>query len=117
MTGDTQCGYVRDAKIETADGLRFGPVTSGWISIEGPLSERHDFAYQQDDVTLPRPHPIYILTMFALYCDERVWGIALKKIALGPNQGCYERVGYFCICDDRVYRELYNAPKQTVTII
>jgi hypothetical protein len=122
-TGDTHCGFVEDAKVETVDGGGFGPVTSGWIKVKGPLTEYQDVAYQQDDRSLPRPHPVYLLTMFALYCDQEVWGLALKKIDSSPNEGCYERVGTFYFCDNcgedasGIYDKLYGAPKQTVTII
>jgi hypothetical protein len=123
MTGDTHCGFVEDAKVETVDGGGFGPVTSGWIKAKGPLTEYQDVAYQEDDRSLPRPHPVYLLTMFALYCHQAVWGIALKKIDSSPNEGCYERVGTFYFCDNcgedasGIYDKLYGAPKQTVTII
>jgi hypothetical protein len=123
MTGDTQCGFVEDAKVETVDGGGFGPVTSGWAHIRAPVTEYQDVAYQEDDLNLPRPHPVYLLTMFALYCDQMVWGIALKKIDSGPNKGCYERVGSFSFSDgygedaSGIYDKLYRAPKQTVTIV
>jgi len=124
LTGDTQLAFVEDAEIETIDGTPTGPVKSGLIRIRGPLTEKHDGAFNPDDQADPRPKTVIYLTMFALYCDQMVWGLALRRLESGSNQGRYERIGTFCFCSDpfddadgSVYKKFYYAPKQLIAIV
>ena len=93
LTGDTQLAFVRAVKIETSDGTGTGPVKSTSMQIEGPLGEVHRY-YHSDDPAQIEPDKTFFLTMFMLYCDS-FWGLALRRLENGPNQGCYERIGFF----------------------
>ena len=59
---------------------------------------------------------IFYLAMFELYCDQRVWGLALRRLEFGPHKGCYERIGTFEL-DDEFYGSFSDASKSLVTII
>ena len=117
LTGDTQLAFVEDVKVETLDGTATGPVKSASMQIEGPLRASHGY-FCSDDPAQGRPNKIFYLTMFALYSDTRVWGLALRCLEGGPYKGCYERVGTFDIYDDNeIYNDMYYAPKTLITII
>jgi hypothetical protein len=92
-TGDNHIGFVRDAEVITVDGTPTGPIKSGWIQVEGPLIEEPNRYSAHDDESVPLPKTIYCLTMFEIWTDQKVWGLSLKKIEEGPNEGCYERIG------------------------
>jgi hypothetical protein len=117
LTGDTQLAFVENVMVITIDGSAAGPIKSGFIEIKGPLTEYKNGSYSSDDESIPHPGTIYWMTMFALYCDQEVWGLALRRIESGPNQGCFERVGPFWFSSEDMYKSLRNAPKQTVTIL
>lgn len=117
LTGDTQLAYVENAEIETVDGTSTGPVKSGFIRISGRLVEKRNGGFVPDDEADPRPESVFYLTMFALYLEQEVWGLALRRLESGSNHGCYERVGTFSYCDEGIYEQFYNAPEQLITII
>ena len=99
ITGDNQLSFVEEVKVETLDGTATGPVKSACMQIEGPLRASCGY-FRSDDPAQGRPNKVFYLTMFALYCDSRVWGLALRCLDVGPNKGSYERVGTFDFCDD-----------------
>ena len=122
ISGDGQLAFVEDAKTETIDGTPTGPVKSGFIRITGPLAEKHNYAYEPDDEADPRPKTVFFLAMFNLFCDQKVWGLALRRLECGSNQGCYERIDTFCFYEDDglydgLYNEFCNLPEQLITII
>ncbi|PVH67871.1 HET-domain-containing protein [Cadophora sp. DSE1049] len=95
ISGDNHIGFVEDAEVITVDGTPTGPIKSGWIQVKGPLIEQPGGWSDRDDEGVPLPKTVYYLTMFELFTDQRVWGLSLKKIEEGPNEGCYERIGTF----------------------
>ena len=86
-------------------------------SIEGPLTAYVNGGYSADDESIPHPGTIFWLTIFAHYCDQEVWGLSLRRIKSGPNQGCFERVGTFRFGSEELYEKLYNALIQVVRIL
>ena len=121
ITGDTQLSFVERAEIQTIDGTLTGPVSFGCLWIEAPLLEHSTGYCTLDDESESMPEPIFYLVMFSLYLDQKVWGLALRRLDSGPNQGCYQRVGtfsrYFDFDDRKGYDEYYGAPKQLIMII
>lgn len=93
ITGDSQIGFVEDAEVITVDGTPTGRIKSGWIQVKGPLIEQPYGYTARDDVSVPLPKTVYFLSMFEFWTDQKVWGLSLKKIEEGPNEGCYERIG------------------------
>jgi hypothetical protein len=123
-TGDTQLSYVENVEIETTDGTLTGPIKSGRLRIRGPLLEHQRPAISTDDPTDYQYAfgKVYTLTMFALYCDQKVWGLALQRVEDGENEGCYKRLGTFSFSDDiggngKVYSKYYGAPEEEITVI
>jgi hypothetical protein len=108
-----------------SDGTATGPVKSGRLRIRGPFSEHEGrLAFSADDNTDHRyaSGKSYTLTMFALYCDQMVWGLALQRVEGGENTDCYRRLGTFRFRDDfdsyvKKHPEYYGAPKKEITII
>lgn len=117
ITGDSQLAFVEDVKVETLDGTATGPVRSASMQIRDPLRASHGWNFSLDDTAQGRPNKVFYLTMFEHYLDQRVWGLALRCLDVGPYQGCYERVGTFDLCDDKLYDEFYDAPKTLITIV
>ena len=115
MTGDTQLAFVRDVKIETFDGTAAGPIKSASMQIEGPLKVSYP-RFISDDYTQTIPDMVSYLAMFGLYCDQRIWGLALRRLEFGHHKGCYERIGTFEVFDED-YDRFYDAPKTLITII
>jgi hypothetical protein len=125
VIGDTQLSLIQDVDIETTDGTPMGPIKSGRLRIKGPFLEHGGgLAISADDRTDCQyaSGKIYTLTMFALYCDQMVWGLALQRVGGGENGGCYRRLGTFSFSDDiggnwGTYSKFYSAPKEEITII
>ena len=116
LTGDTRLALVEDVKIETFDGTATGPVKSASMQIEGPLRASSCHYFRSDDPAQVIPDNIFYLTMFQLYHYSEVWGLALRRLEFGPNQGCYERIGTFGFSDEG-FMEFSSAPKTSITII
>ena len=126
LTGDTQLSYVENVEIETTDGTLTGPMKLGRLRIRGPLLEHPEgLAISVDDPNYYLSAfggKVYTLTMFALYCDQQVWGLALQRVEDGENEGCYKRLGTFGFSDDvggdgKIYSKYYRAPREEITII
>lgn len=123
ITGDTQMAWVEDAKVATRDGSLTGPIVSAYIKIKGPLVE--DIALpssydDEEDSMQAEGSASAWLIMFSHYIYHLIWGLALRCIESGPNQGCYRRVGTFqksCEDDDELYMRLYNTPRRLVTVV
>ena len=118
MTGDTQLAFVRDVEIETFDGTAAGPIKSASMQIEGPLKLSYP-RFKSDDYTQAIPDMVFYLAMFGLfglYCDQRIWGLALRRLEFGPRKGCYERIGTFEVFDEDC-DIFYDASKTLITII
>ena len=116
ITGDSQLSFVEEVKVESLDGTATGPIKFASMQIEGPLRASHGY-FCSDDLAQGRPNKVFYLTMFTLYLDSRVWGLALRCLEVGPYKGCYERVGTFDFCDEKIYDEFYDAPKTLITMI
>ena len=86
------------------------------MNIEGPLKESDYAFYCPDDPAQTRPDKVYYLAMFSLYLDQHVWGLALRRLASGPNMGYYERVGIFDVYEED-YDSYYGASKTMITIV
>jgi hypothetical protein len=117
VVGDNQLAFVEHAEVETIDGTPTGPVKSGLIRIRGRLIEKWKGAFSPDDEEDLKPETIFYLTMFALYSDSKVWGLALRRVESGSNQGRYERIGTFSFCDDSLCAKHYGAEEKEITII
>ena len=115
ITGDTQLAFVEDVKVETFDGTATGPVKSASMQISGPLRASYRY-FCSDDPAQVIPDKIFYLTMFGLYSDMRVWGLALRRLDFGPDKGCYERIGIFDFSDNDFY-DFFSAPETSITII
>ena len=115
MTGDSQLAFVRDVKVETLDGTTTGPIKSAFMQIEGPLKPSYPRS-NSDDPTQATPDMVFHLAMFGLYCDQCIWGLALRQVGFGPHKGCYERIGTFTVYDED-YDKYYYAPKTLITMI
>ena len=115
ITGDTRLAFVENVEIETFDGTAAGPVKSASMQIEGPLKVSYP-RFSSDDYTQAKPDMVSYLAMFGLYLDQRIWGLALRRLESGPRKGCYERIGTFEV-DDEDYDRFYHAPKTLITII
>ena len=115
MTGDTQLAFVEDVKVETLDGTTTGPIKSASMQIKGPLKASYP-RFNSDEPTQAIPDMVSYLAMFGLYCDQRIWGLALRRLEFGPHKGCYERIGTFKVFDED-YDRFYYAPKTLITII
>lgn len=125
LTGDTQLAFVHDKSDELCDDESTDPIQSHQLRIHGPFLEHPDgLAISVDD---PRDDEcaygkLYTLTMFALYADQKVWGLALQRIECGDDKGCYKRIGTFTFVDDiredgDLYDTFYGAPKVDIIVI
>ena len=116
ITGDTHLGFVEDVNVETVDGTATGPVKSASMQIKGPLRASSYRYFRSDDPVQATPDKIFYLTMFGLYCDTMVWGLALRRLETGTNKECYEHIGTFDFSDDDFY-DFWKAPETLITII
>lgn len=114
--GDIHLAFVEDVKVETVDGTATGPVKSASMQIEGPLRASSYRYFCLDDPAQALPDKIFYLTMFGLYCDMSVWGLALRRLEFGPDKGCYERIGTFDYSDED-FHDFWEAPETLITII
>ena len=90
------------------------------MQIEGPLRASHHYYHPDDPAQTKTDNTIFLL-MFKLYTDMNVRGLALRRVEIGPNKGCYERIGTFDLYFDfesyEDFEVFSNAPKTLVTII
>ena len=114
-TGDTQLAFVENVKVETFDGTATGPVKSASMQIRGPLRASYR-CFCSDDPAQVAPNNVFYLTTFNLFCDMRVWGLALRRLESGPDKGCYERIGTFDFFDED-FDDFSSAPQTSITII
>ena len=121
IAGDDQLAFVEDVKIETLDGTATGPIKSASMQIKGPLRASSNRYFHSDDPALVIPGKVFYLTMFELYVNMDIWGLALRRLDFGPGQGCYERIGTFDYTSDyddlKDYEDFTSAPKTLITII
>ena len=119
ITGDCQLAFVESVKVETFDGTATGPVKTASMQIKGPLrASNRD--YHPDDPAQTEMDNTFFLSMFELYGDVNVWGLALRQVEIGLNKGCYERIGTFDLYFDYSYEDFEifsNAPETLITII
>jgi hypothetical protein len=119
LAADDHMAFVEDAKVTTLDGSLTGPIVSGHIRIKGPLVEDVTLSTRYDDEHDRLRNPASAgLVMFSLYTGNLIWGLALRQIKSGPQEGFYRRVGTFSQpYGPELHKRLFELPKQLLTII